>query len=148
MCSRLGVCGDVFGVAADTGLVTRRSRFLRTPGIDPPATAECDRSAVAGGGTLRAISPVEPLRLGPASGIADRLDSIVGDEFESVEGTFMEGSESRVPSLGFSSEAGVSSSLLAPEGRSDSMWKRLVTAEDGSVRHTRITESAGRALRD
>jgi hypothetical protein len=148
MCSRLGVCGDDFGVAADTGLVARRSRFLSTLGIEPPATAECDRSAVAGGGTLRAISPVEPLRLGPASGIADRLDSIVEDEFESVEDTFTEGSESRVPSLDFSSEGGVSSSLLAPGGRSESMWKRLVTTEDGSFGVTRIAESAGRALRD
>ena len=99
----------------------RRSRFLRALGIEPPATVECDRSAAADGGTLRAISPVEPLRLGPASGIADCLDSIVGDEFESVEGTFTEGSESGVPSLDFSSEGGVSSSLLAPEGRSESM---------------------------
>src|ERR1700722_18006448 len=144
MCFSLGVCCDDFGVAADTGFVVR-SRAL---GIEPPATFECDCSAVAGGRTLRAISPVEPLRLGPASGIADCLDSIVGDEFESVEGTFTEGSESRVPSLDFSSEGGVSSSLLAPEGRSESMWKRLVTAEDGSVGLTGITKSAGRALRD
>jgi hypothetical protein len=145
MCLRLGVCGDDFGVAADTGFVVRRSRAL---GIEPPATLECDCSAVAGGRTLRAISPVEPLRLGPASGIADCLDSIVGDEFESVDGTFTEGSEFRVPSLDFSSEGGVSSSLLASEGRSESMWKPLVTAEDRSVGLTRITESAGRALRD
>src|ERR1700722_2190767 len=148
MCLRLGVCGDDFGVAAGTGFVVRRARFLRALDIEPPATIECDCSAVAGGGTLRAISPVEPLRLGPTSGIADCLDSIVGDEFESVEGTFTEGSESRVPSLDFSSEGGVSSSLLAPEGRSESMWKRLVTAEDGSVGLTGITKSAGRALRD
>ena len=126
----------------------RRSRFLRALGIEPPAAVECDRSAAADGGALRAISPVEPLRLGPTSGIADCLDSIVGDEFETVEGTLTEGSESRVPSVDFSSEGGVSSSLLAPEERSESMWKRLVTAEDGSVGVTRITESAGRALRD
>ena len=143
MCLRLGVCGDDFGVAADTGFVVR-SRAL---GIEPPATFECDCSAVAGGRTLRAISPVEPLRLGPTSGIADCLDSIVGDEFESVDGTFTEGSESHVPSPDFSSEGGVSSSLLAPEGISESMWKRLA-AEDGSVGVTRITDSAGRALRD
>lgn len=148
MCLRLGVCGEGFGVAADTGFVVRRSRFLRAPGIESPATVECDRSAVTDGGTLRAISPVEPLRLGPTSGIADCLDSIVGDEFESVDGTFTEGSESRVPSPDFSSEGGVLSSLLAPEGRSESMRKRLVTAEDGSVGVTRITDSAGRALRD
>ena len=113
MCLRPGVCGDDFGVAADTGFVVRRSRFLRALGIESPATVECDRSAVTDGGTLRAISPVEPLRLGPTSGIAD--------EFESVEGTLTEGSESRVPSVDFSSEGGVSSSLLAPEGRSESM---------------------------
>ena len=126
----------------------RKSRFLRALGVEPPATVERDRSAAADGGTLRAISPVEPLRLGPTSGIADCLDSIVGDEFESLEDTFTEGSESQVPSLDFSSEGGVSSSLLAPEERSESMWKRLVTAEGGSVGLTRITESAGRALRD
>src|ERR1700751_6211924 len=148
MCLRLGGCGDDFGVAADTGFVVRRSRFLRALGIEPPATVECDCSAVAEGGTLRAISPVEPPRLGPTSGIADCLDSIVGDEFESVEGTFTKGSESRVPSLDFSSEGGVSSSLLAPEGRSESMCKRLVTFEDGHLGVSRITGLAGRALRD
>src|ERR1700722_10788144 len=113
MCLRLGVCGDDFGVAADTGFVVRRSRAL---GIEPPATLECDCSAVADGGTLPAISPVEPLRLRPTSGILDCLDSLAGDEFESVDGTFTEGSESRVSSLDFSSEGGGSSSLLAPEG--------------------------------
>ena len=148
MCLRLGVCGDDFGVAADTGFVVRRSRFLRALSIEPPATFECDCSAVAGGRTLRAISPVEPLRLGPASGIADCLDSIVGDEFESVEGTFAKDSESRVLSLDSSSDGVASSSLLAREELSESTEDRLVTAEDGPVGLTRLAESAARALRD
>jgi hypothetical protein len=93
----------------------RRARFLRALGIGPRATVECACSAVASGDTPRAIRPVGPLRSGLASGIADGFDSIAGDELESVEDTFAEGSESRVPSMDFSSEGGVSSSFLAPE---------------------------------
>jgi hypothetical protein len=61
-------------------------------------------SGIALGGAFRAISPVEPLRSGLVSGLADGLDSIVGDEFESVEGTFANDSESRVLSSDFFSE--------------------------------------------
>src|SRR6516165_5964943 len=101
MCLRLSVCGDAFGVAADTGFVVRRVRFFRAPGIATPATAACVCSGVTGGGTPRAISSVEPLVLGPAPGIADCLDFILGDEFGSVEGTF-KGSGFSVPSFDFS----------------------------------------------
>jgi|ERR1035438_930650 hypothetical protein len=81
-------------------------------------------------------------------GLADGLDSIVGDEFKSVEGTFAKDSEYRVFSLEFSSEGVASSSLLTPEELSESMLDRLVTAEDGPVGLTRVAESAGRALWD
>src|SRR6266850_1513057 len=90
-----------------TGAALRASQALPCVGWDFP-----------GGG---AISPVEPLRSGLASGLADGLDSIVGDEFESAEGTFAKDSESRVLSLDFYSEGVASWSLLAPEELSESM---------------------------
>jgi hypothetical protein len=59
---------------------------------------------LARGGAFRAISPLEPFRSGLASGLADGLDSIGGDEFEPAEGTFVNDSESRVLSSDFFSE--------------------------------------------
>ena len=81
-------------------------------------------------------------------GLADGLDSIVGDEFKSVEGSFAKDSEYRVFSLELLSEGVGSSSLLTPEELSESMLDRLVTAEDGPVGLTRVAEAAGRALGD
>jgi hypothetical protein len=109
---------------------------------------ECACSGLAGGGAFRAVGSFEPLRSGPFSGFADGLDSLVGDEFKSVEGTFAKASENRVLSLEFSSEGVASSSLLAPEKLSELLLDRLITAEDGSVGLTRVAESAGRALWD
>jgi hypothetical protein len=100
------------------------------------------------GGEFRAISPVEPLRSGLPLGLEDGLDSVVGKEFESVEGTFVKDSESRLFSPDFSSEGVVSSSLLASEELSESMGDRLVTAGDGPIGLTREVESAGGASRD
>jgi hypothetical protein len=76
------------------------------------------------------------------------LDSIVGDEFKSVDGTFAEDSAVRVLSLDFSSEGVSSSSSLVPDELSESLLDRLVTAEDGLVGLTWVIETAGRALSD
>ena len=139
---------DRNGAAPVAGVTLRGAGFLSAPLIGPTALGECAGLGLTGGGAIRAISPVEPLRSGRASGLADGLDSIVGDEFESVEGTFAKDSESRVLSLDFSSEGVASSSLLAPEELSELMMDRLVSAEDGPVGLTRVAASAGRALRD
>jgi hypothetical protein len=66
-------------------------------------------------------------------GSADGFDSIVGDEFESMGGTFAKDSESRVFFLDFSSEGVASLSLLASVELSESMSDRLVRAEDGAI---------------
>jgi hypothetical protein len=58
---------------------------------------------LASGGAFRAISPAEPLRSGLASELTDALASIIGDEFESAEGTFAKDLEFRVFSLDFPS---------------------------------------------
>lgn len=143
---RIAEDGDGCGAAPVAGVTLREAGFLGAPLIGPTALDECAGLGFAGGGALRAISPVEPLRPGLASGLTDGLDSIVGDAFESMEGAFAKDSESRVLSLDFSSEGVASSSLLAPEELSESMRDRLVTAEDGPVGLTRVAESAGRAL--
>ena len=146
--TRIAEGGDGCGAAAVAGVTLRGAGFLGAPLIAPTTLGECAGLGLAGGGAFRAISPVEPLRSGLASGLADGLDSIVGDEFESVEGTFANDLESRVLSLDFVSGGVASSSLSAPEELSESMRDRLVTAEDGPVGVTRVAESAGRALRD
>ena len=135
-----------YGAAPGAGVTLRGAGFLGAALIGSTAMGECACSGLAGGGAFRAFSPFEPLRSGPLSGLADGLDSIVGDEFKSVEGTFAKDSEYLVLSLEFSSECVRSSSLLAPEELSESMLDRLVTAEDGPVGLRRVAESAGRAL--
>ena len=136
--------GDGRGATPVAGVTMRGAGLLDAPLIGPIVLGEGAGSGLVGG----AISPVEPLRLGPASGIADGLDSIVGDEFESVWGTFAKDSVSRVLSLDFSSEGGASSSLLATEESSESIRDRLVTAEDGPDGLTRVAKFGGRAWRD
>lgn len=145
---RLAVGGEGFGAAAVAGFVVRRARFLGALRIGPRATAECACSALDGSGTLRAISPVKSLRLGRSSGSADGLGSSVVDEFESVEGTFTEGSESRVPSLAFSSVGLELPTVLVPAELSRSTEDRLVCAEDVSVGATMGAESDGGPLAD
>lgn len=145
---RIAEDGDGCGGAPVAGVTLRGAGFLGAPLIEPTALGECEGLGFAGGGSFRAITPAEPLRPGLASGLTDGLDSTVGDEFESAGGTFAKDSESWVLSLDFSSEGVESSSLLAPEELSESMRDRLVTAEDGPVGLTRISESAGRGLRD
>ena len=146
--TRIAEGGDQCGAVPIAGVTLRGAGFLGAPIIGPTALGECAGLGLAGGGAFRAIGPVEPLRSGLASGLADGLDSIVGDEFESVEGTFAKDSESRVLSLDSSSDGVASSSLLAREELSESTEDRLVTAEDGPVGLTRLAESAARALRD
>ena len=146
--TRIAEGGDGCGAAPVAGVTLRGSGFLGALRIGPTALGECVGLGLAGGDAIRAISPVEPLRSGLPLGLVDGLDSIVGDEFESMEGTFAKDSESRVFSLDFSSESVASSSLLASEELSESMRDRLVTAGDGPIGLTREAESAGRALRD
>jgi hypothetical protein len=86
---------------------------------------------LAPGGTFSAISPVDPSRSGLASALAGGLDFIVGDEFESVEGTFAKDSESRVLSSDFFSEGVALSSLLAPEELWESMRDSSVSCAGG-----------------
>jgi hypothetical protein len=119
--------------------------FIGAALIGPTALGEYAGSELASGGVFRAVSPFEPLRSGLLTGLADGLDSIVGDEFKSAEGTFAKDS---VLSLEVSSEGVASSSLLTPDELSESMLDRLVTAEDGPFGLTRVGESAGRALWD
>jgi len=145
---RLPAGGDDFGAAAIAGFVLRRARFLGALCIGPTATGECACSACAGGGMLRAISPFKSLRLGRSSGSADVLGSTAVDEFESVEGTFMEGSESRVPSLAFSSGGLEVLTVLAPAERSRSTEERLACPEDVSAGVTLEAESDGGPLSD
>lgn len=140
--------GDGCGAAPAAGVTLRRAGFLGAPLMGPTALGECAGLGLAGGGAFRAINPGGPLRPGLASGLTDGLDSIVGDELESVEDTFAEDSESRVLSLGFSSKGETSSSLLAPEELSESMRDRLVAVEDGRVGLTRVAESSCDPLRD
>jgi hypothetical protein len=66
-------------------------------------------------GEFRVITPVEPSRSGPPLELGDDLDSMVGEEFESVEGTFARNSEPRALSLDLSSEGVPSSSFSASE---------------------------------
>lgn len=146
--TRITEGGDGCGAAPVAGVNLRGTGFLGAPLIGPTALGECAGLGLAGGGALRAISPAEPLHPGLASGLTDGLDSTVGDEFESAEGTFAKDSESRVLSLGFSSKGETSSSLLAPEELSESMRDRLVTVEDGPVGLTWVAESSGGPLRD
>jgi hypothetical protein len=113
--TRIAEGGDGYSAPRVAGVTLRGAGRLGAPANEPTTLGECAGLGLAAGGAFRAISPVEPLRSGLTSGIADGLDSIVGDEFESVEGTFTKDSESRVLSLDFSSEGGVPSSLLAPE---------------------------------
>ena len=120
--TRIAEGGDGCGAAAVEGVTLRGAGFLDAPLIGPTALGECAGLGLVGGGVFRAISPVEPLRSGLASGLADGLDSIAGDEFETVESTFANDSESRVLSLDFSSEGVASSSLLAPEEYRNQCW--------------------------
>ena len=102
--TRIAEGDDGCGAAPVAGVTLRGAGRLGAPLIGPTALGECAGLGLAGGGAFRAISPVEPSRPGLLSGLADGLDSIVGDEFEPVEGTFAKDSASRVLSLDFSSE--------------------------------------------
>jgi hypothetical protein len=146
--TRIAEGGGRCCAAAVAGVTLRGAGLLGAPRIELTALDECAGLGLARGGAFRATSPVEPLRSGLASGLADGLDSIVGDEFESVEGTFAKDSESRAPFSEFFSEGLASSSLLAPEELWESTRDRLVAAEDGPVGLTRVAASAGCALRD
>jgi hypothetical protein len=70
---------------------------------------------ITGEGAFPAISPVESLRSSVASGLADGLASMFGDEFVSGKGAFAKDAESTVLSFGFSSEGEASSGLFASE---------------------------------
>src|SRR3984893_9599024 len=107
---------------------------------------KCACSGLAGGDAFRAVGSFEPLRSRLLSRLADGLDSVVSDEFKSMEGTFAKDSGFGVLSLEFSSEGMASSSLLAPEELSESMLDRLVTAEDGPGGLPPGAESSGRPL--
>jgi hypothetical protein len=133
---------------AVAGVTRRGAGFLAAPLIAPTALGECAGLKLARGSAFRAISPFEPLRSGPASGLADGLDSIGGDESECVEGAFTNDSESRVLSSDFFSEGAASSSLLARGELSEFMKGRLVTAEDGAVGLARVAASALRDCAD
>jgi hypothetical protein len=97
------------------GVALRGAGFPGAPLIGTTALGEGAGLGLARSGAFRAISPIKPLRSGLASGLADGLDPIEGDEFESVEGPFAKDSESRVLSLGFFPEGVASPSLLAPK---------------------------------
>ena len=81
-------------------------------------------------------------------GSADGLGSSAVDEFEPVEGTFREGSESVGPSLAFSSGGLELPTVLAPVELSGSTEDRLVCAEDVSVGAMMGAESDGGPLAD
>jgi hypothetical protein len=118
--TRIAEGGDRCGAAPVAGATLGGAGFLGAPLIGPKALGGFAGLGLASGGAFRAISPAEPLRSGLASELTDALASIVGDEFESVEGTFAKDLEFRVFSLDFSSEAVASSSLIAPEELSES----------------------------
>ena len=85
--------------------------------IGPTALGGGASFELAGGGSPRAISPVGPRFSELTSGLADGLDS-VRDESESIEGTLEKYSEPRAPSLDFSPEGVVPSSLPVTVGSS------------------------------
>ena len=97
------------------GVALRGAGFPGALRIGTTALGEGAGLGLARSGAFRAISPIKPLRSGLASGLADGLDPIEGDEFESVEGPFAKDSEPRVLSLGFFPEGVASPSLLAPK---------------------------------
>jgi len=146
--TRIAEGGDGCGAASIKGVTLRGAGCLGAPLIGPTPLGEFAGLGLAGGGVFRATSPVEPLRSGLPPGLADGLDSIVGDELEAVKGTFAKDSESQVHSLDFSAEGGASSNLLAPEESMESMWDRPLTAEDGPVGLARVAKSTGRPSRD
>ena len=96
---------------------------------------------LAGGGVFRAINPAELLGSGAGPGSIDGFDSIAGEVFEFVEGTFATDSKSRLFPLGFSSESTASTSLLARGELPVS--RRLFPA--GGVEVLREAASAGRS---
>ena len=112
-----GRCGDTLVAGATLG----PAGTLGAPLIGATVVSECAGLGVTGGGAFRAISPAEPLRPELASGPTDGFDSIAGEEFEIVEGTFAKDSDSRVLSLGFSSEGAASPGLLAAQELSESV---------------------------
>jgi len=122
---------DRCGPERVAGVTLRGAEFLGAPLIGPTALGECAGWEFTGGGAFRAISPVEPLRSGLASGLEDGLDSIVGDKLESVEVTFAKDSEPRVLSLDFFSEGVASWSLLVSEELPESMRDSSVSSAGG-----------------
>lgn len=121
----------------------RTARLTRALRIGPTATVECACSAIACGGTLRAINLFKSLRLGRRSESADGLCSTVVeiDEFESLERTPAAALESRAALLASSSRGLELSTLLAPMELSRSTEDRLVCAEGVSVGNTLGAES-------
>jgi len=104
-------CGDT--PMADATLCA--AGFLGAPFIGLTALSGWPGLGLAGGSAVRGSGTAEPLRPAPALGLTGGLDSIAEDEFESVESTFARDLESRLLSLGFSSEGVASLSLLAAE---------------------------------
>ena len=139
----LAASSDGFAAVLVAGFAIRTARFIRALRIGPTATVECACSAVACGGTLRAINLFKSLRLGCRSKSADGSRSTVVeiDEFESLACTLPSGSELRVPPSAFSLRGLKLPILLAPMELSRSTEDCLVCAEDVSVGNTFGAES-------
>ena len=92
------------------GRVTRIAEDLGNCGA-----AAIVRVSLCGAGLLGAIRSIAPLWSEFTSGLADGSDSVVGSEFESMEGICARYSETRVFSLDFSWEGVALSRLCVPE---------------------------------
>lgn len=97
----------------------------------------CASLELAGGSTFRTTGPIAPLGSELTSGLTGGLDSIVGDESESVERVSAEYSGPRAVSSDFSSEGVASPGLLACAEASE-----LATG-GGGVRGVDSTAGAG-----
>jgi hypothetical protein len=143
--------GDNFGATAVAGFAVCEAGFLGLR-VRLEANGGCTCSAV-GGSALRAIGPVNSLRLERSSESADGLGSTVANEFESVVGTPTEGSEWPVASFGLPSAVLASGApelppVLAPPELSTSTEDRLLWTGDISVEVRLGAESDGGPLAD
>src|SRR6266566_1139050 len=64
---------DRCGAARVAAVIPRGAGFADAPLIGPTALSECAGWEFAGGSVFRAISPVEPLRSGLASGLSESV---------------------------------------------------------------------------